>query len=414
MSSIGSGTLVPPISVCGAEAPLPQNSKMDEWREYKLSDITSILGDGLHGTPKYDENGDYFFINGNNLSNGKIVIKNDTKRASQSEYEKYKKDLNDRTILVSINGTLGNIALYNGEKCILGKSACYFNVNSDVDTLFVKYVVTNRDFQEYIRNFATGTTIPNVSLKTMREYNFTLPPLEEQKAIAEVLSSLDDKIDLLHRQNKTLEELAQTLFRQWFIEGEETISYLFAELVDSISVKHSFNTDKVIFLNTSDVYDGKVLHNNYSIVSGLPGQAKKSIKKGDILFTEIRPANKRFAFIDFEADDYVVSTKLMVLRSKNVLDTSIVYLFLKQQDTLNYLQMLAESRSGTFPQITFDHLKTVEIFVPKDRDILESTTNIFKDLITKTFSNHATIKTLENMRDTLLPKLMSGEVRVNY
>jgi type I restriction enzyme S subunit len=74
--------------------------------------------------------------------------------------------------------------------------------------------------------------------------------------------------------------------------------------------------------------------------------------------------------------------------------------------------MLAESRSGTFPQITFDHLTTVEIFVPKDKDILESITNIFKDIVTKTFSNHIAIKTLENMRDTLLPKLMSGEVRV--
>jgi len=99
---------------------------MGEWKEVILRDVVSILGDGLHGTPQYDDNGEYYFINGNNLSDGKIVIKEGTKKANKEEYEKYKKDLNDQTIFVSINGTLGNVALYNNEKCILGKSACFY------------------------------------------------------------------------------------------------------------------------------------------------------------------------------------------------------------------------------------------------------------------------------------------------
>ncbi|WP_179108688.1 restriction endonuclease subunit S, partial [Rodentibacter genomosp. 2] len=97
------------------------------WTKVKLSEVTTILGDGLHGTPKYSHDGEYFFINGSNLSNGKIVTNDKDKKVSYQEYLKYKKDLNNRTILVSINGTLGNVALYNNEKVILGKSACYFN-----------------------------------------------------------------------------------------------------------------------------------------------------------------------------------------------------------------------------------------------------------------------------------------------
>ena len=89
---------------------------------------------------------------------------------------------------MSINGTLGNIALYNNEKCFLGKSACYFNVLDDVEKSFIRYIVTDKKFQDYISNFAHGTTIKNVSLKTMREYPFLLPALPEQKAIASVLS----------------------------------------------------------------------------------------------------------------------------------------------------------------------------------------------------------------------------------
>jgi type I restriction enzyme S subunit len=96
-----------------------------EWKEVKLENVTTILGDGLHGTPAYDEVGDYYFINGNNLRDGSIVIDDKTRRVSAFEYKKHKKNLNDRTILVSINGTLGNVALYHGEKVVLGKSACY-------------------------------------------------------------------------------------------------------------------------------------------------------------------------------------------------------------------------------------------------------------------------------------------------
>jgi type I restriction enzyme S subunit len=117
---------------------------MEEWKEYKIKDITSILGDGIHGTPKYDENGSVFFINGNNLENGKIVIRENTKRVSFEEAAKHHKPLNDRTIFVSINGTLGNVARYNGEPCILGKSACYFNVKEEFEKA-VKEAVKEND-----------------------------------------------------------------------------------------------------------------------------------------------------------------------------------------------------------------------------------------------------------------------------
>src|SRR5450830_1998069 len=122
-----------------------------EWRQVSLKEITSVLGDGLHGTPEYDPNGDHFFINGNNLSNGKIVFNDTTKRVSASESSKHKKNLTDRTILVSINGTLGNVAFYAGEKVVLGKSACYFNVMAGVDKHFIRYVLDSEIFQGYIQ-----------------------------------------------------------------------------------------------------------------------------------------------------------------------------------------------------------------------------------------------------------------------
>ena len=122
-----------------------------EWKQVTLNDITDVLGDGIHGTPIYSPAGEYAFINGNNLVNGQIQIKNSTKRVDITEFEKHKRPLSNRTILVSINGTLGNVAVYRGEKIILGKSACYFNVSENVDKDFIQFVIMSPDFQSYFQ-----------------------------------------------------------------------------------------------------------------------------------------------------------------------------------------------------------------------------------------------------------------------
>lgn len=167
---------------------------MIAWTTTTLEECTDILGDGLHGTPKYTENGEYAFVNGNNLVNGEILIKKDTKRVDYSQYNKYKKPLTKRSLFVSINGTLGNVGTYNWEKVVLGKSVCYFNVKESVDKDFIYYVVSSLAFKQYLESNATGTTIKNISLKQMREYEFLLPPIKEQKKISSILKIIDKKI----------------------------------------------------------------------------------------------------------------------------------------------------------------------------------------------------------------------------
>ncbi len=382
---------------------------MSSWKECTLAEITSILGDGLHGTPNYDKNGEYFFINGNNLSKGKIIIKSDTKRADLSEYEKYKKNLNDRTILVSINGTLGNIALYNNEKCILGKSACYFNVNDNVDKYFIKYVVTNKDFQEYIRNFATGTTIPNVSLKTMREYSFSLPPLEEQKAIAEVLSSLDDKIDLLHRQNQTLESLAQTLFRQWFIEEakeewEEKPLSKIADFLNGLACQKfppKNDIDKLPVLKIKDLKDGVSENSDYATSDVKP---EYIVNNGDVIFAWSASLMVKI----WNGDKCVLNQHLFKVISKDY-PKWFYYQWCKYH--LDNFIDIASEHATTMGHIKRSDLDEAICLVP-NIDELDKMTEQFNPIMEKLEINSRQIQTLENLRDTLLPKLLIGEVRV--
>ena len=169
----------------------------DSWEWVKLSQITSIIGDGIHGTPEYTLNTEYYFINGNNLNNGIIEIKDNTKTVSENEYLKYKKNLNERTVLVSINGTLGNVAFYNNEKVMLGKSACYFNLLSDINKLYLKLILNSDYFLKYADNKATGTTIKNVSLKAMQDLLIPLPPLAEQQRIVTKVEELLAIVDNL-------------------------------------------------------------------------------------------------------------------------------------------------------------------------------------------------------------------------
>ena len=134
------------------------------------------------------------------------------------------------------------------------------------------------------------------------------------------------------------------------------------EVSENISRRFDFTkVDEVVFINTGDVLNGKFLHCSLSPKIGLPGQAKKGIQKGDILFSEIRPANGRFALVDFDVDNYVVSTKFMVIKTKGNIDTEFLYIFLSQRQTLHEFQRIAETRSGTFPQITFDSIMHLQI-----------------------------------------------------
>jgi len=188
------------------------------WKWLRLSQITRQLGDGLHGTPVYSKDGEYYFVNGNNLKEGKIAIKPETKTVSEAEYIKHKKPLDGQSILVSINGTIGNVAFYNSEKIVLGKSACYLNLASGVSKDFVRLLIESPGFMKYALKSATGTTIKNLSLKAMNDYPIALPPLAEQlRIVAKVdqLTAICDQLkNRLTQARRLNEQLATALVEQ--------------------------------------------------------------------------------------------------------------------------------------------------------------------------------------------------------
>ena len=172
------------------------------------------------------------------------------------------------------------------------------------------------------------------------------------------------------------------------------------ELCSSISDTYKGNAEKVVLINTSDVYDGKCTNHTLVENKQLRGQFKKTFKPNDILYSEIRPANRRFAYIDFDTKNYIASTKLMVLRAKEGVSPKYLYQILRGNSTINALQLLAESRSGTFPQITFSELSNIEVNIPSE-DVQNMVVSILSSLDAKIETNNKLNEKLEEMAQAI-------------
>ena len=412
-----------------------------EWKEVTLGEISSKIGDGLHGTPKYDDEGPYYFINGNNLNCGKIIIKDDTKRVGIDEFVKNQKELNEQTLLVSINGTIGNVAKYNNEPCILGKSACYINVIKEVDKEFIYYVLTSANFKRNITNEATGTTIKNVSLKQMREYKFNIPcNIADQHRIASILTSLDRKIELNNKINADLEEMAQAIFKNWFVDFEpfKDGKFVDSELgmipegwkvsqiadiphiletgkrpkggavekgIPSVGAEHvkgmcAYDYSKNKYINcefAAKLKTGKI--NGYELMiykdGGKPGYFIPNFS----IFGEGYPfencyLNEHVFKLDFDGN-----------KGFNI----FCYFFFKTEQIMSYFN--AQGAKAAIPGINKKDVENIYIFSPDNESVIkfgEFAYPLFKQMLKNAIEN----RTLSTLRDTLLPRLMSGELEV--
>ena len=161
--------------------------------EWKTLGEMCLIGDGLHGTPTYDEHGDYFFINGNNLDSGSITFTERTKKVNGSMFEKHGIEFDaDNTVFLSINGTIGNVAFYSGENIVLGKSVAFFKIKStELNLRYLFHFLQTNFSRNYFELNKTGSTIKNLGLKALRAFNVPVPPLSDQARIVAILDKFD-------------------------------------------------------------------------------------------------------------------------------------------------------------------------------------------------------------------------------
>lgn len=381
-----------------------------EWKEVRLGDVCSELSDGLHKAPKFIVNGEYIFVNAKNLYNGYILDNDPTKKTSHEEYLKYKKPLGKHTILYSIDGTIGNIAKYRGEKCVLGKGACYINCNPEiVESSYLYYQLQSPHFKSYIHLMSTGSTIKHISLKTMRDYVFELPSLEDQRRIASILSSLDRKIELNNKINADFEEMAQAIFKNWFVDFEpfKDGKFVDSELgmipegwkVGTLGELCNFKRGKNL-LTKNAIDEGVPV-----VAGGLEPSCYHNIANTGAPVITVSGSGANAGFMRmYHVPVWASDCSFIDISCENFY---FVYCFLKVNSKL-----LKHAQTGAVqPHVKPSDIHDFELVIPYKESIYD-----FQDKVKPFFDKIALIQKensrLSLLRDTLLPRLMSGELEV--
>jgi type I restriction enzyme, S subunit len=300
---------------------------------------------------------------------------------------------------------------------------------NNVDKDFLFYFFANQELIDIASASSEGTRMPRADWNFLSKTKWDIPPLPEQKAIAEVLSSLDDKIDLLHRQNKTLEALAETLFRQWFVEeASEDWEVCKIEEVAIVQNGFSFSSKQYVPFRREHLEVLKMGHIKRE--GGLKINPKKNfvpreeklkkwiLNKNDIVIAMTDMKDKVVilgvpAIVD-ESDKYVLNQRVARIYLKSyekLLDSYLLYVQMKDPDFIALLQ--SKANSGVQVNLSTESIKESEIVVPP-MDIQKEKGQSIIDLFLKKENNDKQIRSLEVLRNTLLPKLMSGEVRVSH
>ena len=296
------------------------------------------------------------------------------------------------------------------------------------DKNFLFYFFANQEFVEQSYSTSGGTRMPRADWKYMSNTRWLFPEPEEQKAIASVLSSLDDKIDLLHRQNQTLEQMAETLFRQWFIE-EADESWEVLSLSDIAEVKNgfAFNSKSYIDYTPDSLEVFKMGHIEKG--GGLRANPKKNyasrseklkryiLNKNDIVMAMTDMKDNVVILgvpaMIYKCNHYVLNQRVACIflkSNKKLLNQYFLYIQLKNKDNIAILQ--SKANSGVQVNLSTQTIKDIEVIVPPFKIQQEREASIV-NLFDKSEKNISQIRTLEKLRDTLLPKLMSGEIRVD-
>ena len=359
------------------------------WKEVKLGDVLEI---------KYGKDH-------KEISDGNIPIYGSGGIMRYGDKALYDK----KSILIPRKGSLNNI-FYKDEPFWTVDTMFWTKINEGkVYPKFLFYQLTTVDYT----NLNVGSAVPSLTVPVIEAIEIALPPLKEQTHIANILTSLDNKIDLLQRQNKTLEQLAETLFRQWFVEGadeswEETS---LSEIADHSkeNIHPSKNPTKLYKHYSLPAFDAgkepiieigkEILSNKYKVISN------------SILVSKLNPRTSRIWMIygNVNEDESICSTEFQIVKPKDQKWYGFIYCFLKSYNVTQELAGASSGTSGSHQRVNPQDIFNLTFFKPTDI-LVEKFSKVMDNYLVKINNNQTQIRTLTNTRDALLPKLMSGEV----
>jgi len=366
---------------------------MSEWKEYKLGEIAVLnYGKALAENKRISGNVPVYSSAGITGWHNEPLV-------------------NSEGLIIGRKGTIGKV-YYSNTPFFCIDTAYYILPNEKIyDLKFLFYKLKTVGFEDLNEDSA----VPGLNRETAYNQEVLLPELPEQKAIASILSSLDDKIDLLHRQNATLEKMSETLFRQWFVEedNDDTISQLisiqngyafkskdFRENGIHGVIKIKNISDGIIDIEKTDFIENEIAKS---------AQERFKIRTGDILIAMTGAEIGKLGIIPKTNKNLWLNQRVGLLKEKFRGSKYLAYLQLKSEFGQDYIENTATGSAQ--PNISGTGIENCGFPKLSEKQIKEYSYQI-GELFEKVIFNLGQIKTLTELRDMLLPKLMSGEIRV--
>ena len=398
----------------------------EDWSVASLDSITSKIGDGIHSTPEYSSNEEYFFVNGNNLSNGGILITRSTKSVNYSEYTKYKINLNDRVLFLSINGTIGNVGIYHDEKIVLGKSIAYIEIKETYSRKYIYYLLQSTGVLTYFQDNLTGSTIKNLGIGVIKSTKVALPTKTEQTTIAKALSDTDTLITslnaLIHKKEQikqgTMQQLLTGKIRlQGFGKGKGVkktelgeisedwevvnISYLATIIMGQSPAGSSYNSSGkgVALINGPTEFTEL-----YPVKKQWTTQPTKYCKKDDLLLCVRGSSTGR---INISNDTYCIGRGVAAIRATNQSNTSyILYQLIQLIEKL-----LSKSTGSTFPSIDGKTIKSLLVTAPTKAE-QTAIANVLTTIDTDIQTLKQRLEKTKSLKQGMMQELLTGKIRL--
>jgi type I restriction enzyme, S subunit len=398
----------------GDRGELDMSEGLSEWQEYKFSDvlIDENISYGIVQPGFHTEIDSVPVVRVNNIKNGKIKIDDVLKVSSEIEKKYLRTRLEGGELLITVVGSVGECAIVpeSLKGWNVARAVSVARIKEEFDKRFVKYCFKSEDLKFQMYGNTNDTVQPTLNLSSLKELVLNIPPLPEQKAIASILSSLDNKIDLLHRQNRTLEAIAETLFRQWFVEDAQddweksNLGSEFDFIMGQSPSGSSFNEEGIgvpMFQGNADFGFRFPTERIYTT------EPTRVAQKFDTLISVRAPVGAQ----NMAHKECCIGRGVAAFRYKK--DRNFyTYTYFKLRSLVEEIKKFNDEGTvfGSISRSNFDGLT---INIPPNK-LLFKFENEVKSVNDKVIENCQQIHTLEKLRNNLLPKLMSGEIRVSY
>lgn len=392
----------------------------DVWKVEILENLTDRIGDGIHTTPKYSDSGEFYFVNGNNLEKGRIKIIEDTKQVKTEDAIQHLRNLNCNSVLISINGTIGNVAYYENEKIILGKSAAYINPNEKLSKEYLYHYLQTGTVYKYFENELTGSTIKNLGLAAIRNTPVPLPPTKaEQTAIANALSDMDNLIAGLEKQIEKKKAIKQGAMQDLLRPKEGWVVKRLGELCEvygRIGFRGYTVNDIVpefqgpIALSPSNIVDGKLSLEKCTYISWFKYHESPEIKvfEGDILLVKTASIGKN-CMVKRLPMEATVNPQIVVI-NKIKIDSKLLSYFIASpiiQDQIN-----AKVVGGVLGTLSQVEIKNFQVEIPPTKVEQDQIGQILSDFDENIDAYVVRLEKIKQLKQGMMQELLTGKTRL--